>query len=449
MEAIQTVTIPYKPRYPQNEIHKTIESHRFSVLVAHRRMGKTVLSVNHLIKRAFTDGKEDGFYAYIAPFRVQAEQIAWGYLKHFTEGIPMIKIHEQKLQITLPNGARIRIFGADNPDSLRGIYLDGAVMDEVAQMKPEVWGEIIRPALADRGGWAVFIGTPKGVNLFSQLYDKALSLQAQGNDDWVGLLYSVDQTNVIPQKELQALRQEMSENEFRQEFLCDFSAASDNALISIDLVREASIRHYREQDYNCSPRIMGVDVARFGSDASVIVKRQGVVCFEPIIIRKIDNMALADLVATHIAEWQPDAVFIDIGNGSGVVDRLRQLNFAVTEVAFGSAAIRNDLYANKRMEMWAEMAKWLQSGGSIPPLALMQADLSAPTYGYTNRGVKALESKDKIKERIGRSTDCGDALALTFAAPVSPNINKHLAETLYNEATTYDPEAEFDRAWRH
>lgn len=146
------VKIPYWPRYPQDEIHRRFDAHRFCVLVAHRRMGKTVLAVNHLIKRAIVDGKERGFYAYIAPFRVQAKAIAWSYLKHYTSPIPYCKINEGELSIILPNRATIRIFGADNPDALRGLYFDGVVMDEVAQMKPEVWGEIIRPALADRKG---------------------------------------------------------------------------------------------------------------------------------------------------------------------------------------------------------------------------------------------------------------------------------------------------------
>ena len=104
-----------------------------------------------------------------------AKAIAWSYLKHYTSPIPYCKINEGELSIILPNRATIRIFGADNPDALRGLYFDGVVMDEVAQMKPEVWGEIIRPALADRKGWAVFIGTPKGINLFSQMYDLALA----------------------------------------------------------------------------------------------------------------------------------------------------------------------------------------------------------------------------------------------------------------------------------
>lgn len=445
---MQEVVIPYAPRYPQDEIHQALETHRFAVLVAHRRMGKTVLSVNHLIKRAIVDAKERGFYAYIAPFRNQAEQIAWGYLKHYTAPIPMCKVNEQKLSITLPNGVTIRIYGADNPDALRGAYFDGVVLDEVAQMKPEVWGEILRPALADRKGWAVFIGTPKGINLFSQMYDKALERMAAGDPEWIAMLYSVDRTHVIPDNELQALKLEMSENEFRQEFMCDFNAAADNVLISIDTVRAAACRQYREHDYAASPRIMGVDVARFGSDASVIFKRQGVVSWPPTVIRKLDNMALADQVAIQIREWQPDAVFIDIGNGAGVVDRLRQLRFDVTEVAFAGAS-SDPHYANKRMEMWAEMAKWLQDGGAIPPDTMLQADLSAPTYGYTTgKGLKILESKDKIKERIGRSPDLADALALTFAAPVAPKLEQRLEQQLYGSSNDYDANEEFDKSWR-
>ena len=442
------IKIPYAPRYPQDEIHQALETHRFAVLVAHRRMGKTVLSVNHLLKRAIVDAKERGFYAYIAPFRNQAEQIAWGYLKHYTAPIPMCKVNEQKLSITLPNGVTIRIYGADNPDALRGAYFDGVILDEVAQMKPEVWGEILRPALADRKGWAVFIGTPKGVNLFSQMYDKALERMAAGDPEWIAMLYSVDRTHVILDNELQALKLEMSENDFRQEFMCDFNAAADNVLIPIDTVRAAACRQYREHDYAASPRIMGVDVARFGSDASVIFKRQGVVSWPPTVIRKLDNMALADQVAIQIREWQPDAVFIDIGNGAGVVDRLRQLRFDVTEVAFAGAS-SDPHYANKRMEMWAEMAKWLRDGGAIPPDTMLQADLSAPTYGYTTgKGLKILESKDKIKERIGRSPDLADALALTFAAPVAPKLEQRLEQQLYGSSNDYDANEEFDKSWR-
>lgn len=114
------IEIPYCPRFPQTVIHQELEAHRFCVLVAHRRMGKTVLAVNHLIKRAITDRKRRGMYAYIAPFRNQAKDIAWDYLKHYTAPIPELKINEQELSVLLPNNATIRIYGADNPNALRG-----------------------------------------------------------------------------------------------------------------------------------------------------------------------------------------------------------------------------------------------------------------------------------------------------------------------------------------
>ena len=438
------VVIPYRPRFPQDEIHKQLETHRVCVLVAHRRLGKTVLSVNHLIKRAITDRKERGMYAYLAPFRNQAEQIAWGYLKHYTSQIPAISINEQKLSILLPNGATIRIFGADNPDALRGMYFDGVVIDEVAQIKPTLWGEVIRPALADRKGWAAFIGTPKGINLFSQLYDQALNLMSKGDPDWIAMLYSVEQTHVIDEKELAALKVEMSENEFRQEFLCDFSAAQDNGLIPIDDIRAAANKFYRESEYMGAPLIYGIDVARFGSDASVIFKRRGLVAFEPIVIRKFDNMALADRIAVEMAKEKPDAVFIDSGAGQGVIDRLRQMRFDVVEVPFGAQAIDKEQFANRRMEMWWHMAQWIKQGGAIPPDPVLQGDLGAPTYGYTPKGPKILEAKDKLKERIGRSPDLADALALTFAAPVAPKLSRSMERAIYGAKDSYDPQEAFE-----
>lgn len=438
------VVIPYRPRFPQDEIHKQLETHRFCVLVAHRRLGKTVLSVNHLIKRAITDRKERGMYAYLAPFRNQAEQIAWGYLKHYISQIPAISINEQKLSILLPNGATIRIFGADNPDALRGMYFDGVVIDEVAQIKPTLWGEVIRPALADRKGWAAFIGTPKGINLFSQIYDQALNLMSKGDPDWCAMLYSVEQTHVIDEKELAALKVEMSENEFRQEFLCDFSAAQDNGLIPIDDIRAAANKFYRESEYMGAPLIYGIDVARFGSDASVIFKRRGLVAFEPIVIRKFDNMALADRIAVEMAKEKPEAVFIDSGAGQGVIDRLRQMRFDVVEVPFGAQAIDKEQFANRRMEMWWHMAQWIKQGGAIPPDPILQGDLGAPTYGYTPKGPKILEAKDKLKERIGRSPDLADALALTFAAPVAPKLSRSMERAIYGANDSYDPQEAFE-----
>lgn len=131
------IVIPYRPRYP--EVHKTLDATRFVVLVAHRRFGKTVLAVNHLIKSAVACAKAGGHFGYVAPFRNQAKSVAWDYLKRYARPLPGLKINESELSISMPSaggGAKIRIFGADNPDALRGLYFDGIVLDEVAQMKP-------------------------------------------------------------------------------------------------------------------------------------------------------------------------------------------------------------------------------------------------------------------------------------------------------------------------
>ena len=141
------------------------------MIVAHRRLGKTVCVINHAIMKALMDTSGSGRYGYIAPYRSQAKSIAWDYVKHFTAPVPGRNVNETELTVDFPNGARIRLFGADNPDAMRGLYFDGVILDEVADMKPEVWGEIIRPALSDRNGWACFIGTPKGQNLFHELYE--------------------------------------------------------------------------------------------------------------------------------------------------------------------------------------------------------------------------------------------------------------------------------------
>ena len=170
MKKNMAVIIPYKPRYPQNLIHAALESRRFCVLVTHRQMGKTVCAVNHLLKSALTNTRPAPRYFYIAPFLKQTKLIAWDYIKRFSAPLPDIKLSEAELCLQLPNGAKIWLLGADNPDALRGTYADGVVLDEYAQIKPDVFDEIVRPMLLSRRGWALFTGTPKGQNQFYELY---------------------------------------------------------------------------------------------------------------------------------------------------------------------------------------------------------------------------------------------------------------------------------------
>jgi hypothetical protein len=211
----------YEPRAHQAEIHERLK--RFNVLVCHRRFGKTVLAVNQLIGSALRCPKQAPRFAYLAPLLKQAKAVAWDMLLHysapFREGENI-----SELRVDLIGGARISLYGADNPDALRGIYLDGAVLDEYAQMAPKTWSEVIRPALSDRLGWAIFIGTPKGRNSFYTLYEAA-----RADPDWYAAVFKASETGVIDPVELGKLKAGMASEEYEQEFECSFQAANVGA----------------------------------------------------------------------------------------------------------------------------------------------------------------------------------------------------------------------------
>jgi hypothetical protein len=216
------VIIPYKPRDPQLKIHDLMDSHRFGVVVAHRRMGKTVSAINQLIKDAVLNEKEAPRYAYIAPTYGQAKRVAWDYLCKYarplggTENISELRVDFM--------GRRIQLYGSDNPDSLRGQYFDGVILDEIGDQNPKIWTEILRPALADRMGWCLFIGTPKGQNHFKDLRDRA-----EDTPDWGLLEFKASETSIVDESELKAARAEMGEDKYQQEFECSFHAAVEGS----------------------------------------------------------------------------------------------------------------------------------------------------------------------------------------------------------------------------
>lgn len=216
------IVIPYRPREAFHAFHDRTQ--RFACVVAHRRAGKTVAAINELVKAALLCKRDDPRFAYISPYFAQSKDVAWTYLKHYTAPIPNVRVNESELRIDLPNGGRVRLYGADNYDRLRGIYLDGVVLDEFADMDPRAWSEVIRPALADRQGWAVFIGTPKGENAFFEIYQRAVA-----SDDWFDLKLKASETGIVPDAELAALRAEMSEDEYQREMETSFEAAVEGA----------------------------------------------------------------------------------------------------------------------------------------------------------------------------------------------------------------------------
>ena len=212
------IVIPYEPRAAFVPLHE--RQQRWGIMVAHRRAGKTVACVNELNRSAITCKRQDGRFAYIAPYYNQAKDVAWTYLKRYAAPIPGVVVNESELRIDYPNGARARLYGADNADRLRGGYLDGVILDEYADMHPAAWGEVIRPMLADRHGWGLFIGTPKGRNDFYKRWQSALV-----NPAWFTLMLKASTSGLLTQDELDAARLEMTPEQYEQEFECSFDAA--------------------------------------------------------------------------------------------------------------------------------------------------------------------------------------------------------------------------------
>jgi hypothetical protein len=229
---VPEIDLGYEHRDAFEPLH--MRSERFGCVVAHRRAGKTVAAIMDLIDAALRCTKQDARFAYVAPYYAQAKDVVWNYVKRYTGGIPGAQANEGELRVDLPNGARIRLYGADNYDRMRGIYLDGVVLDEYADQPPPAWREVIRPALADRQGWALFIGTPKGRNAFYDVYQAAVE-----SPDWFALKLKASETGLIGADELTALKSQMSANEYRREFECDFDAAVEGAYYaeSLELAR--------------------------------------------------------------------------------------------------------------------------------------------------------------------------------------------------------------------
>jgi len=212
------ITIPYTPRKQQAYIHNNLDKFRYSLLCCHRRFGKTVMCINHLIKSAMTNKNHNPRFAYIAPTYSQAKKIAWDYLKFYTEKIPGTKWNESELRCDLMNGSRITLLSSENPDSIRGIYLDGCIIDEAAQISENLINEVITPALSDRKGFMILVGTPKGMNnLFYDYYQKA-----QANNNWFLYRAKASDTGIVDKEELTAALGVMGKSKYNQEFECSF-----------------------------------------------------------------------------------------------------------------------------------------------------------------------------------------------------------------------------------
>jgi len=227
------INLEYTPRKQFIDFHMRKE--RWATLVCHRRAGKTVACIHELVARAIECDLPNPRFIYLAPFFRQSKDIAWQILKDIVRPFgDIVKINESELRVDIGD-KRIRLYGADNYDALRGIYADGIVLDEYGDMDPRAWPEVIRPALADRRGWAVFIGTPKGENDFFEKYEDAVE-----DPDWYSSILKASETDIIEKTELVEMRKSMSREQYNQELECSFQAAIVGSYYGTDIELAAS-----------------------------------------------------------------------------------------------------------------------------------------------------------------------------------------------------------------
>lgn len=205
----------------------------------------------------------------------------------------------------------------------------------------------------------------------------------------------------------------------------EFPRASATQFVPLDFIEQARGRTVHPSIIAHAPVVLGVDVARFGDDQSVICVRQGLAVVEIVRFRDMSTVDLARMVAFHEDRHKADAVLIDaVGIGAGVVDYLKSINRSPIEVNAGSRACQEERYINLRAEMWAKVREWLQAGGCLPDDDQLCADLAGPEYSFDARQRFALEKKSDMKARGLASPDSADALALTFAAQVEKKTGK-------------------------
>ena len=375
------------PSIPQWEIFTS--DARFRVVVAGRRFGKTYLSTLELLRVALgVDGKKvhNKNCWYIAPTYKAAKEIAWDMLKGIVRDKDVSKINESELSIRFRNGSVIALKGAEKPDNLRGRSLDFVVLDEIADMRPETWGEVIRPSLSDRQGTALFIGTPKGRNHFYDLWTQDL-------DDWASFQYTTLEGGNVPDFEIEAAKRDLDERTFKQEYEAAF--VNYSGIIYYNFDRQESVK----------PTLLGEDVLHIGMDFN------------------LDPMSAVVAVRQDNALRIIDEVIIYGSNTDEMVDELK---------------VR---YPNKKLVIYPDPAcrQRKTSAGGRTDLSILQ------NAGFA---VKVRERHTSVRDRINSVNarlKTSDGERHLFVDPKCRQVIKSLERQTYKEGTSQpDKESGYD-----
>ena len=237
LEAMSKVTLEIVPRSAFREYLTRVQ--RWACMVVHRRGGKTFCCIQDLLKCCLTHKRTGPAlrYAYIAPTRDQAKDIAWAYVKDFFGKVPGVKINEADLMVSIPGKWGLRLYSGENYERMRGLYFDGVVIDEPADIDPAAWTMVIRPCLSDYNGWATFIGTSKGRNHFWKRWKRVVD-----DPEWFTLILKASESGILPDDELESLKAEMEGPAYQQEYECDFSIARPGAIYATDIEKAINAR---------------------------------------------------------------------------------------------------------------------------------------------------------------------------------------------------------------
>lgn len=326
-----------------------------------------------------------------------------------------------------------------------------AEIDEAGAI-PLTVGRAAEQALSTKPRFAKILISGNPISLDGMLYAAAAQLRHQ----WHVIRITGDPDDVkrSPRVDLAWAREQIAtygrDNPWVKSYLLgEFPPSSINSLLGPDEVEQAMARHLRTDQYDWAQKRLGVDVARYGDDRTVIFPRQGLAAFRPTVMRHARNSAVSVDIANRVmgarAKWGSELEFFDATGGwaAGAVDVMRANGLGPIDVQFAAPAM-DPRYANRRAEIWFAMAKWVQDGGALPPLPEMVAELTTPTYAF-HKGKFLLEDKDQVKKRLGRSPDLADALALTFGLVEMPgraSIGSMPAGQAAHAKSDWDPYAE-------
>jgi len=430
-----------------------------------RRNGKDLIALNILIAKAI---QRVGLYLYIGPLHTQVRQIVWmggtNEGKKFLDFIPkqLIKAkRNSQMEVEIINDSMIKLVGSDQFDSLMGLNAVGAVFTEYSLQRPEAW-DYIRPMMAENGGWALFNGTPRGLN-----HMHAMAQMAKKNPSWFYQYLTRDDTGIPSLAAIEEDRRAgMRESLIEQEYYCSWTASTESTFIPLDIVAPTITMEAElcEKDYDFAPRILGCDVAYSAKgDKATICYRQGRKIHFLRWYRGVDNMAFANEIVRFIKIVKPHAVFIDAGRGEGVISRLEQLGYGhlVRGIHFGGK-VYEEGYSNMKALMWSRAENWFLDT-NIPDMTGLDyakysneeveeqliAELSAPFKIIDEKNQIKVESKQALKARGVSSPDLAEGLTLTFAEEVESDDvpNKRLEELgitadmlgQLENTRTYDP----------